>query len=72
MKVTEVVADMTWEKFKEIFRSKYFTAPIRALKLNEFIQLRQGNMTVTEYINKFEQLSVYATHMIGTDALKVG
>ncbi|XP_022870780.1 uncharacterized protein LOC111390021 [Olea europaea var. sylvestris] len=46
-------------------------APVRAMKMNEFIQLRQGGMTVGEYIRKFEQLSRFPTHMINTDALKV-
>ena len=62
---------MTWERFKELFRNKYFTVPIRAMKMNEFIQLRQRAMTVGDYIRKFEQLSRFATHMISTDALKV-
>ena len=72
MKVLEDVAVMTWDRFKEIFRNKYFIAPVRAMKLNEFIQLKQGSMTVTEYINKFEHLSLFAAHMVGTDVLKAG
>ncbi|XP_022857170.1 uncharacterized protein LOC111378233 [Olea europaea var. sylvestris] len=57
MSSIEDVNAMTWERFKELFRNKYFTAPVRAMKMNEFIQLRQGGMTVGEYICKFEQLS---------------
>ena len=41
------------------------------MKMNEFIQLRQGAMTVGDYIRKLEQLSRFAMHMISTDALKV-
>ncbi|CAA0833369.1 Unknown protein [Striga hermonthica] len=52
------------------FRSKYFTAPIRAMKMNEFIQLKQGNMIIADYIHKFEQLSRFAEHMVSTDYLK--
>ena len=62
---------MTWERFKELLRNKYFTVPIRAMKMNKFIQLRQGAMTVGDYIKKFKQLSRFATHMINTDVLKV-
>ncbi|XP_051139078.1 uncharacterized protein LOC127256895 [Andrographis paniculata] len=50
VKNIEDVAVMTWERFKEIFRNKYFTAPIRIMKMNEFIQLKQGTMTVTDYL----------------------
>ena len=62
---------MTWDRFKDLFQNKYFTTPVRAMKMNEFIQLRQGTMTVGEYIRKFEQLSRFATHMVNTNILKV-
>ncbi|XP_022865717.1 uncharacterized protein LOC111385546 [Olea europaea var. sylvestris] len=71
MSSIEDVNTMTWDRFKELFRNKYFTAPVQVMKMNEFIQLRQGGMTVGEYIHKFEQLSRFTTHMINTDALKV-
>ncbi|CAA0828721.1 Unknown protein [Striga hermonthica] len=70
IKCIEDVTTMTSDRFKELFRSKYFTAPIRAMKMNEFIQLRQGGMTVADYIRKFERLSRFAEHMASTDALK--
>ncbi|XP_051117314.1 uncharacterized protein LOC127242023 [Andrographis paniculata] len=54
VKSIEDVAVMTWERFKEIFRNKYFTALVRIMKMNEFIQLKQGNVTVTDYLCKFE------------------
>ncbi|KAL2542363.1 Uncharacterized protein Adt_03344 [Abeliophyllum distichum] len=63
--------DMTWEKFTEIFRNKYFSTSTRNQKLNEFIQLRQGSMNVSKYIRKFEELSRFAAHMVGTNGLKV-
>lgn len=70
MSSIEDVSAMTWERFKELFRNKYFTAPVRTRKMNEFIQLRRG-MTMGEYIRKFEQLSRFATHMINIDTQKV-
>lgn len=63
--------DLTWGKFCEIFRTKYFSTTVRNQKLNEFIQLRQGSMTVTEYIMKFEELSRFATHMVDKNGNKV-
>ena len=71
MRSIEDITVMTWDRFKDLFQNKYFTAPVCAIKMNEFIQLRQGTMTVGEYIRKFEQLSRFATHMVNTDALKV-
>jgi hypothetical protein len=40
------------------------------LKKNEFTNLRQGNMTINEYLNSFIQLSRYATEDINTDEKK--
>ena len=71
MRSIEDTIIMTWAIFKELFQNKYFTAPVRAMKMNEFIQLRQETMTVGEYIRKFEQLSRFATHMVNIDVLKV-
>ncbi|XP_022861220.1 uncharacterized protein LOC111381651 [Olea europaea var. sylvestris] len=71
MSSIEDVNTLTWDRFKELFCNKYFIAPVRTMKMNEFIQLRQRRMTVGEYIRKFEQLSTFATHMINTKALKV-
>lgn len=62
---------MTWERLREIFRNKYFMAHVRVMKINKFIQLKQGNMTVTDYLRKLEQLSRFAEHMVSTEALKV-
>jgi hypothetical protein len=40
------------------------------LKKKEFTNLRQGSMTVNEYLNSFIQLSRYATKDINTDKKK--
>jgi hypothetical protein len=40
------------------------------LKTKEFTNLRQGSMTVNEYLNSFIQLSRYATKDINTDEKK--
>jgi hypothetical protein len=37
------------------------------LKKKEFTNLRQGRMTVNEYLNSFIQMSRYATEDINTD-----
>ncbi|XP_022852518.1 uncharacterized protein LOC111374122 [Olea europaea var. sylvestris] len=70
MSSIEDVNAMTWERFKELLRNKYFAASVQAMKMNEFIQLRQGEMIVGEYIRKFEQLFWFATHMVNTGTLK--
>jgi hypothetical protein len=40
------------------------------LKKKEFTNLRQGSMTVNEYLNSFMQLSRYTIEYINTDEKK--
>jgi hypothetical protein len=40
------------------------------LKKKEFQDLKQGSMSVNEYITKFTQLSRYALHEVDTDEKK--
>ncbi|XP_050233185.1 uncharacterized protein LOC126681675 [Mercurialis annua] len=47
---------LTWEIFKTEFRREYLTEPYNAERQNEFIALKQGSMTMWEYIDKFEEL----------------
>ena len=65
------VATMTWEKFRELFEVKYVTKAARVAKRKEFANLKQGDMSVDEYIRKFEELSRYAPHLVTTNELKV-
>mgnify|MGYP002555469830 CR=1 FL=1 len=46
-----------WEEFKEAFLGKYFPRERREVKVEEFINLKQGNMSVEEYSLKFSMLS---------------
>ena len=64
-------ATMTWDQFRELFEAKYFTAAAHAAKKKEFINLKQGDMSVEEYIRKFEELSRYAPHLVCTEKLKI-
>ena len=59
---------ITWEKLKEHFYEKYFSANLRHLKETEFLVLEQGNMFVEKYDQEFEQLSRFAPNMIATEA----
>ncbi|XP_049385638.1 uncharacterized protein LOC125849627 [Solanum stenotomum] len=59
----EEAGAIEWEEFKEAFLGKYFPLYKRECKIEEFINLWQGNMSVEEYALKFSMLSrlvVYA------------
>lgn len=52
--------EITWEVFRTRFLERYFPASVRYAKEMEFLQLRQGGMTVGDYASKFESLSKYS------------
>ena len=45
---------------KTTFLDKYFPSTLRIAKEFEFQQLRQGNMLVVEYAEKFEDMTAYS------------
>ena len=63
--------DISWEKFKEVFRKYHIPTGIMKVKQREFLALTQGNMSVGEYLNKFNNLARYSTHDVSTEERKV-
>ncbi|XP_050907359.1 uncharacterized protein LOC127120836 [Lathyrus oleraceus] len=61
-------AEMTWVRFKTAFLEKYFPADVRCKKEMEFLELKQGNMSVADYASKFEELVQYCPHYNAADA----
>ncbi|XP_075499289.1 uncharacterized protein LOC142537679 [Primulina tabacum] len=49
------LAPRTWDRFKELFYVKYFPADVRGLLTREFMSLRQGDLTLAEFIRKFDR-----------------
>jgi hypothetical protein len=64
------VDSITWNEFKARFRNLYVSHGTMKLKKKEFADLKQGSMTVNEYLNSFIQLSRYAPDDINTDEKK--
>ena len=62
---------MTWAEFHELFMGKYFPATARHEKAQEFLELRQGTMTLLEYVAKFTELTRFADDYVATDMAKV-
>ena len=50
---------VTWELIKTTFLERFFLRELREAKVEEFINLKQGSMTVKEYSLKFVKLSRY-------------
>ncbi|XP_025628608.1 uncharacterized protein [Arachis hypogaea] len=47
---------ISWELFQEEFYKKYFPNSVRNAEELELLQLKLGQMTITEYTSKFEEL----------------
>ena len=47
---------VTWREFTIAFRQYYIPAGMLNRKLSEFLELKQGNMTMMECVNKFNHL----------------
>ena len=50
---------------------KYFPATTRHAKAQEFLELKQGTMTMMEYVAKFAELAHVADDYVATDMAKV-
>ena len=50
---------------------KYFSEAARHAKAQEFLELKQGAMTVTDYVARFTELARFADDYVATDLAKV-
>ncbi|KAI8559658.1 hypothetical protein RHMOL_Rhmol04G0190400 [Rhododendron molle] len=70
MEATHAIAAMIFAEFETLFLDKYFPTPLRLAKEQEFMNLKQGTMTVTQYAAKFKELSHYAPDAVATEDKK--
>jgi hypothetical protein len=57
-------------EFTTQFRNYHIPAGLMKIKKKEFLSLKQGNMSVSEYREKFIQLSRYAPDEVADDERK--
>ncbi|KAK4851762.1 hypothetical protein QYF36_018178 [Acer negundo] len=61
---------ITWEMFKNAFNEKYFLDRVRFKMERDFLSLKQGNKSITEYEDQFTSLSRFTTKLIPDDESK--
>ena len=61
----------TWQKFQDTFLDKFFPLEMREAKVEEFMNLRQGSMTVREYYLKFNQLAKYVPDLVADNRVNL-
>jgi hypothetical protein len=59
---------ITWEEFRDNFRRYHVLEGLMIVRKEEFLALKQGPMSVSEYRDKFLHLSRYAPEDVNTDA----
>ena len=61
---------MDWKEFRQLFNERYYCDAAKTAKMNEFLNLLQGNAIVTEYVNRFDGLAKFALDMVPTDVAR--
>jgi hypothetical protein len=61
---------ITWAEFTTQFRNYHIPVGLMKIKKKDFLSLKQVNMSVSEYRDKFIQLSRYAPHKVADDERK--
>jgi hypothetical protein len=61
---------MTWEAFKTKFRKAHIPSRLIKIMRDKFLNLKQGGMSVPEYLDKFTTWGRYAPNDIDTDEKK--
>ena len=70
VKTSKGLEAMTWTEFHGLFMGKYFPTTTRHAKAQEFLELRQGTMTVMEYVARFIELARFADDYVATNMAK--
>ncbi|TYK14955.1 pol protein [Cucumis melo var. makuwa] len=65
------VSKITWEQFKESFYAKFFSANVKYVKQQEFLNLEQGNMTVEQYDAEFDMLSRFTPNVVKDEEARI-
>ena len=62
---------MTWEELCEQFMGKYFPTFALHAKAREFLELKQGMITMLKYVAKFIELAHFTDDYVPMDMAKV-
>ncbi|XP_062104940.1 uncharacterized protein LOC133816496 [Humulus lupulus] len=71
IKHTQDLNTMTWAEFVQAFSKKYYNAAVLATNVDEFVTLIQGNLSITNYAQKFDRLAKFAPEVVPPEALRV-
>ncbi|MGV8065619.1 retrotransposon gag family protein, partial [Mycobacterium kansasii] len=61
----------TWTAFEFRFHEKYYPQTYRHEREDEFLRLRQGGMSVTEYEHRFTELGRFVPTMVVDEKMRM-
>ena len=56
----------TWDDFRRRFGLRFLSSTEENLQMERFLSLKQGDMTVREYVDTFNQLARFGLDLINT------
>ena len=71
VKTSRYLEAMTWAEFQELFMDEYFPDTARRARAHVFLELKQGAMTVMDYVARFTELPRFSDDYVATDMAKV-
>jgi hypothetical protein len=63
--------EVVWDQFKEAFRGHFIPPGLMAIKHTKFMKLTQGNKSLNEYLQTFNNLARCAPKFVDTHAKKI-
>jgi hypothetical protein len=61
---------VTWEEFRNAFCAYFIPDGIMAMRLEEFLGLKQGDQSIMRYVGKFNHLAQYAPDHVNSNRKK--
>ncbi|XP_062093672.1 uncharacterized protein LOC133799688 [Humulus lupulus] len=71
VKQTHDLYTMTWADFVQEFSKKYYNAAILVTRVDEFVTFVRGNLSVTDYAQKFDRLARFSPEIVPNEAMRV-
>ncbi|KAK9138284.1 hypothetical protein Sjap_008878 [Stephania japonica] len=61
----------TWGEFRQLFLDEYIPIEVQLRLREQFLGLRQGNMSVSQYMDRFRYLMMYAMDVANSERLQI-
>ncbi|XP_059461792.1 uncharacterized protein LOC132190760 [Corylus avellana] len=62
---------ISWLRFQKEFLQQYFPKILKDAKAREFMNLTEGNMTVAQYVGRFNELARFAPYLVANEQNRV-